>query len=81
MLVKTIQTRYEYLSDITCLNGEQMWTSGESSNIKSLNTKRSRLKTIQTKLKPCPSDKVVDSDGHLLYSDWTAGTVCKVKNE
>lgn len=56
-----------------------MWTSGESSNIKCLNTKRSRLKTIQTKSKPCPSDKVVDSDGYLLYSDWTTRTVYKVK--
>lgn len=51
VLVKTIQTRYEYLSNITCLNGEQMWTSGETSNIKCLNTKGSRLKTIQTKSK------------------------------
>lgn len=51
VLVKKIQTRYEYLSNITCLNGEQMWTSGENSNIKFLNTKGSRLKTIQTKSK------------------------------
>lgn len=81
VLVKKIQTRYEYLSNITCLNGEQIWTSGETSNIQCLTTERSRLKTIQTKSKPCPSDKVVDSDGYLLYSDWTMKTVYKVKNE
>lgn len=50
-----------------------------ASNIICFNTKGSRFNTIQTKSKKCPFEIAVNSDGYLLYADWTTRTVNKVK--
>eukprot|EP00105_Crassostrea_gigas_P044214 XP_019928362.1 PREDICTED: uncharacterized protein LOC109620411 [Crassostrea gigas] len=80
MLVTTIQTGYEQLYNVTCQNEDRIWTCGETNDIKCFNIKGSLLQTIKTKSEEPPSAIAVNSDGNLLYCDWTDGTVNKVKN-
>ncbi|XP_034305152.2 uncharacterized protein [Magallana gigas] len=79
-LVATIQTGHKNLRNVACLNEDRIWTSGETKDVKCFNIKGSLLQTIQTKSWNWFIDIAVDSDGDLLYSDWFAMTVNKVKN-
>uniref|UniRef100_A0A8W8LSW4 B box-type domain-containing protein n=1 Tax=Magallana gigas TaxID=29159 RepID=A0A8W8LSW4_MAGGI len=79
-LVATIQTGYEKVRSVTCLNDGSIWTSGRTNDIKCFNSKGSLLQTIKTKSEEWPNDITVDSDGNLLYSDWADRTVNIVKN-
>ncbi|XP_052676325.1 uncharacterized protein LOC128157755 [Crassostrea angulata] len=79
-LVATIQTGNKYLRNVTCLNDDRIWTSGQTSDIKSFNTKGSLLQTIHTELEKIPDDIAVDNDGYLLYTSGATKTVNKVKN-
>eukprot|EP00105_Crassostrea_gigas_P043784 XP_019927932.1 PREDICTED: tripartite motif-containing protein 2 [Crassostrea gigas] len=79
-IVGTVQTGYEELRNVTSLNEEQIWTSGENNHIKCFNIKVSLFQTIKTKSGKWPNDLAVDGEGNLLYSDRTEGTVNKVKN-
>ncbi|XP_065937984.1 uncharacterized protein [Magallana gigas] len=76
----TIQTGHERICSVTCLNKGIIWTSGTTNEIKCFNSKGSLLQTIHTKSGNYPYDIAVDSDGYLLYSDWSTGTVNRVKN-
>uniref|UniRef100_K1S2Q7 Tripartite motif-containing protein 2 n=1 Tax=Magallana gigas TaxID=29159 RepID=K1S2Q7_MAGGI len=81
-LVATIQTRYDALYSVTCLNEEIFWTSaGLSSYIKCFDIKGNLLRTIKTNFQRRYNDIAVDDDGCLLYSDWETKTVNKVENE
>ncbi|XP_065938076.1 E3 ubiquitin-protein ligase TRIM71-like [Magallana gigas] len=79
-LVTTIKTGHEKLSNVTCLNEDRIWTSGETNDIKCLNIKGSLVRTFTIKPEEWPNDIAVDSDGNLLYCDGTDGTVNIVKN-
>eukprot|EP00105_Crassostrea_gigas_P040880 XP_019925028.1 PREDICTED: uncharacterized protein LOC109619437 [Crassostrea gigas] len=79
-LVATIQTGYEYLRSVTCLNDDKIWTSGKTNDIKCFNSKGSLLQTIQKQLGKYPYDIAVDSSGDLLYNSGATRTVNKVKN-
>ncbi|XP_065937980.1 E3 ubiquitin-protein ligase TRIM71-like [Magallana gigas] len=76
----TIQTGHEHLCSVTCLNEGIIWTSGQTNVIECCNIKGSLLHTIQTKSDSFPYGIAVDSDGYLLYSDWSPRTVNKVRN-
>uniref|UniRef100_K1PTE1 Tripartite motif-containing protein 3 n=1 Tax=Magallana gigas TaxID=29159 RepID=K1PTE1_MAGGI len=78
-IVTTIQTGYEYLRNITCLNEDSIWTSGETNDIKCFNIKGSLLQTIWKQSGKFPGDIAVDSDGDLLYISGATGIVNKVK--
>ncbi|XP_078341745.1 uncharacterized protein LOC111106694 isoform X2 [Crassostrea virginica] len=80
-VLKTISTGHEKLRNITCLNEEQIWTSGETADIKCFNIQGVLLKTIQTKSGVWPHDIAVDRDRALLYSDCKTRIVYKVKND
>ncbi|XP_078341538.1 uncharacterized protein LOC144617509 [Crassostrea virginica] len=80
-VLKTIKTGHEKVRNITCLNEEHIWTSGETAEIKCFNIQGVLQKTIQTKLGNWPCDIAVDRDGALLYSDNVTWTVYKVKND
>ena len=80
-VINTIKTWRKYLCSVTCRNEEQIWTSGKTADIKCFNIQGVLQKTIQTKSGYCPYDIAVDRDGALLYIDWTARTVYKVKND
>ncbi|XP_065938071.1 uncharacterized protein [Magallana gigas] len=79
-LVTTIQTGYENLRSVTCVNEDRIWTSGTTIDIKCFNIKGSLLQTIKTKSRKWPNDIAVDRDGNLLYCDGTDRTVNIVKN-
>nr|XP_022287651.1 uncharacterized protein LOC111100256 [Crassostrea virginica] len=80
-VLNTIKTGHKELRSVTCLNEEEIWTSGETADIKCFNTRGVLQKTIQTKSGKSPFDIAVYSDGALVYSDGTTGTVYKVKND
>ncbi|XP_078341693.1 uncharacterized protein LOC111107789 [Crassostrea virginica] len=80
-VLNTINTGLRCLRSVTCLNEEQIWTSGRTANIKCFNIQGLLQKTIRTKSGNLPDDIAVDSDGAMLYSDWAISrTVYKVKN-
>ncbi|XP_052677736.1 uncharacterized protein LOC128158817 [Crassostrea angulata] len=80
-LVATIQTGYNALYIVTCLNDEIFWTCGEFDGIKCFDVKGNLLRTIKTNYRRRSNDIAVDGDGDLLYSDWGTTTVYKVKNQ
>uniref|UniRef100_K1Q7N5 Tripartite motif-containing protein 3 n=1 Tax=Magallana gigas TaxID=29159 RepID=K1Q7N5_MAGGI len=79
-LVTTIQTGYTELYNVTYINDDRILTSGWSNEIKCFNAYGSLQQKIVTKSGEEPSDIAVDVGRDLLYSDWTVGTVNKVKN-
>nr|XP_022288446.1 uncharacterized protein LOC111100651 [Crassostrea virginica] len=79
-VLNTIKTGHEKLRSVTCLNEEEIWTSGETADIKCFNTQGVLQKTIKTKSGSWPADIAVYSDGALVYSDVRTRTVYKVKN-
>ncbi|XP_065944971.1 uncharacterized protein [Magallana gigas] len=79
-LVATIQTGHDNVMGVSCLNGDKIWTSGLTNDIKCYNTKGVLLQTIKHTSGNCPNDIAVDSDGNLLYLCGTTRTVNKVKN-
>ncbi|XP_065938018.1 uncharacterized protein [Magallana gigas] len=79
-LVATIQTGYEKNRNVTCLNDDSIWTSGETNDIKCFNTKGSLLQTVKINAEKRPNDIAVDNNGDLLLSNRTAGKVNKIKN-
>uniref|UniRef100_K1Q5U1 Tripartite motif-containing protein 3 n=1 Tax=Magallana gigas TaxID=29159 RepID=K1Q5U1_MAGGI len=79
-VVATIQTGYENLRSVTCLNENKIWTCEWANNIKCFNIKGSLLQTIKTKSGEEVIDIAVDNNGDLLYSALQTRTVNKVKN-
>nr|XP_022322628.1 uncharacterized protein LOC111124059 [Crassostrea virginica] len=80
-VLNTIKTGHERLRTVTCLYEEQIWTSGETADIKCFNIQGVLQITIKTKSGKAPNDIAVYSDGALVYSDWRTRTVYKVKND
>lgn len=75
-----IQTFNYNLSNTAYIDDEKIWTSGETGHIVCFNIKGLHLQTIKTKTGEWPSDIAINTDGDLLYSDWSTGTVNKVNN-
>ncbi|XP_078341345.1 uncharacterized protein LOC144627653 isoform X2 [Crassostrea virginica] len=80
-VLNTIKTGHRDLRSVSCLNEEQIWTSGKTTDIKCFNIQGVLQKTIRTKSGEWPRDIAVDRDGALLYTDWQTRTVYKVKND
>ncbi|XP_078341747.1 uncharacterized protein LOC111106674 [Crassostrea virginica] len=80
-VLNTIKTGHRSLRSVTCLNEEQIWTSGWTADMKCFNIQGVLQKTMKTKSGKWPSDIAVDRDGAVLYSDWKTRTVYKVKND
>ena len=80
-VLNTIGTGHNNLLSVTCLNGEQIWTSGWSAEIKCLNIQGLLSKTIKTQSGERAADIAVESDGALVYVDWKTRTVFKAKND
>nr|XP_022295770.1 uncharacterized protein LOC111105703 [Crassostrea virginica] len=80
-VLNTINTGHANLRSVTCLNEEQIWTSGQTADIKCFNIQGVLQKTVKTKTGEYPLDIEVDRDGALLYAYWETRTVYKVKND
>ncbi|XP_078341574.1 uncharacterized protein LOC111108683 [Crassostrea virginica] len=79
-VLNTIKTGHEKLRSVTCLNEEQIWTSGDTADIKCFNIQGVLQKTIITESGEWTPDIAVDTTGALLYCDVKTRTVYKVKN-
>nr|XP_022297400.1 uncharacterized protein LOC111106844 [Crassostrea virginica] len=80
-LLNTINTGHEKLLRVTCLNEEQIWTSGQTADIKCFNIQCVLQKAIKTKTGEYPLDIAVERDGALLYAYWETRTVYKINND
>ena len=80
-VLNTIKTGHNSLTSITCLYEEEIWTNGNSADIKSFNIHGVLQQTVKTKSGKIPWDIVVDREGALLYTYWKTRTVYKVKND
>ncbi|XP_078309871.1 uncharacterized protein LOC144618132 [Crassostrea virginica] len=80
-VLNTIKTRHNYSCSVACLDEEQIWTSGETADIKCFNIHSVLQKTIKTMSGQRPHDIAVNRDGVLLYCERKTRTVYKVKND
>nr|XP_022300418.1 uncharacterized protein LOC111108675 [Crassostrea virginica] len=80
-IISKVKTRHLKLRNVTCLNEDQIWTSGETAHIKCFTIQGILLKTIKTKSGGRPSAIVADADGSLLFSDLEMRTVHKVNSK
>ena len=80
-VLNTIKSENKYSRNVTCLNEEQIWTSGETGYMKCFDIQGVLQKTIQTNSGQKPCDIAVDRTGSLFYCDFKEMTVYKVKND
>nr|XP_034322035.1 uncharacterized protein LOC105320891 [Crassostrea gigas] len=78
-VVTTIQTGINHLRSVSCLNEDNIWTSGESNEIKCFNVKGDLIQTVKQTSEKFPDDIAIDSDGRLLYLIGATRTLNKVK--
>ncbi|XP_061180578.1 E3 ubiquitin-protein ligase TRIM71-like [Saccostrea echinata] len=79
--ITSIQTKYNYLYNVTCLSDEEIWTHGEENIMKLYNLRGEVLRSIITKSGNNPRDTAVTRSGDLVYIDIYTSTVNIVKNE
>ncbi|XP_062603319.1 uncharacterized protein LOC134265098 [Saccostrea cucullata] len=79
-LTTTIETKYELLYNITCLDDEEVWTCGDDKSMRLFDLQGKLLKTINTKSGNVPCDIAVTRSGDLLYTDRETKTVNIVRN-
>ncbi|XP_078330630.1 uncharacterized protein LOC144624622 [Crassostrea virginica] len=68
------------LHNVACLNGNEVWTSGDKDNIYLYNLKGDILKDFQTSSTSCIQDIAVTQSGQLLYTDDNNRSVNIVSN-
>ncbi|XP_078313318.1 uncharacterized protein LOC111112566 [Crassostrea virginica] len=69
-LITKIPTKgYDYLSNVSCLSDEEIWTSGTNKIMKLYNLKGKLLKSVKTKSGKSPTDIAVTRSGGLVYAD------------
>eukprot|EP00105_Crassostrea_gigas_P042295 XP_019926443.1 PREDICTED: uncharacterized protein LOC105336900 [Crassostrea gigas] len=75
-----IQTLQSMLSNVAYADDEKIWISGETRGINCFNIKGLLLFTVWTKSGEYPNDIAVDSNGDLLFSDWSTKSIYASKN-
>nr|XP_034329487.1 E3 ubiquitin-protein ligase TRIM71 [Crassostrea gigas] len=79
-VISAIDTGYEYLYGVTCLNDTEVWTCGDGNRIKLYNLQGELVESIQTKSGNNPRGIAVTRSGDLVYTDHHDKTVNIVKN-
>lgn len=77
----TIDTRYQYLYNVTCLNDKELWSLGNDKIMKLYNLNGKLLKSIKTRSGNTPQDITVTKNGDLAYADHNDSTVNIIKND
>ncbi|XP_062577550.1 tripartite motif-containing protein 2-like, partial [Saccostrea cucullata] len=80
-LITSIDTGYDKLYSVTCLNDEEIWTHGNDKIMKLYSLKGKLLTSIKTKSKINPRSIAVTRSGDLVYTDTDTRTVNIVKNK
>lgn len=78
-LLATIQACRDDLRCVTCVNEEQLWTSGRTNEIKCFNMEGELSQSIGTISKLYTGVEAVDCNESLLYADSAEMTVNKLK--
>uniref|UniRef100_K1PQT2 Tripartite motif-containing protein 2 n=1 Tax=Magallana gigas TaxID=29159 RepID=K1PQT2_MAGGI len=82
-IISEINTEYgesNELYSVTCLNDDEVWTSGQDNMMRLYNLHGKLVKSIQTKSGNTPVDIAVTQSGELVYTDPVDRTVNIVKN-
>nr|XP_034327248.1 E3 ubiquitin-protein ligase TRIM71-like [Crassostrea gigas]XP_034327249.1 E3 ubiquitin-protein ligase TRIM71-like [Crassostrea gigas]XP_034327250.1 E3 ubiquitin-protein ligase TRIM71-like [Crassostrea gigas]XP_034327251.1 E3 ubiquitin-protein ligase TRIM71-like [Crassostrea gigas] len=79
-VITAIDTGYEGLYGVTCLNDTEVWTHGRDTKMKLYNLQGELVESIQTKSGKYPQDIAVTRSGDLVYTDYNDSTVNIVKN-
>ncbi|XP_052702911.1 E3 ubiquitin-protein ligase TRIM71-like [Crassostrea angulata] len=79
-VITTIDTGYDYLHGVTCLNDTEIWTRGYDNMMKLFNLQGERVESIRTKSGNRPHDIAVTRSGDLVYTDNNDRTVNIVNN-
>lgn len=79
-IVSTIKPGYKKLRNVTCQNGDEIWTSGETAAMKCFNIKGLHLKAVQNQSGNPTNDISLDRNGNLTYIDRSTRTLNRVKN-
>ncbi|XP_052706889.1 E3 ubiquitin-protein ligase TRIM71-like [Crassostrea angulata] len=79
-VITSIDTGYEYIYGVTCLNETDVWVHGNNNVLKLFNLNGDLLQSIQTKSGNQPEDIAVTRSGDLVYTDYDDRTVNIVKN-
>ncbi|XP_065923959.1 E3 ubiquitin-protein ligase TRIM71 [Magallana gigas] len=79
-VITAIDTGYQYLYGVTCLNDTEVWTHGNGNMMKLFNLQGELMESIQTKSENWPDDIAVTRSGDLVYTDDDVRTVNIVKN-
>ncbi|XP_034329487.2 tripartite motif-containing protein 2-like [Magallana gigas] len=79
-VITAIDTGYEYLYGVTCLNDTEVWTCGDGNRMKLYNLQGELVESIQTKSGNDPRGIAVTRSGDLVYTDHHDKTVNIVKN-
>ncbi|XP_061177448.1 uncharacterized protein LOC133186233 [Saccostrea echinata] len=80
-ITDTINTGYQNLRSVSCLNDEEIWTCGTDNIISLFNFQSPLLKKVKTISGGEPWDITVTKNGELIYTDDDAGTVNVVKDK
>ncbi|XP_061171171.1 uncharacterized protein LOC133180716 isoform X1 [Saccostrea echinata] len=80
-LITTIDTGYDNLYSLACLNDEEVWTMRYGKVMRLYNLQGKLLKSIKTKSGKRPGDITVTRSGDLVYTDRETRTINMVKNE
>ncbi|XP_052681788.1 uncharacterized protein LOC128162582 [Crassostrea angulata] len=79
-VITAIDTEYDYLYGVMCVNDTEIWTRGRDSMMNLYNLRGEQVKSIQTKSGNNPPDIAVTRSGDLVYTDYSDRTVNIVKN-
>nr|XP_022342328.1 uncharacterized protein LOC111136045 [Crassostrea virginica] len=64
-----------FLCGVSCLSDEEIWTRGESKNLKLYNLKGELVMSVQTKSGNKPEDIAVTRSGGLVYTDYSDSSI------
>lgn len=69
MIKANIKTRYKCLTNVSCVSGDEVWTSGWDNSISLYNLQGVVMESIQTKSGNWPEDITMTRVGELVYID------------
>uniref|UniRef100_K1R723 Tripartite motif-containing protein 3 n=1 Tax=Magallana gigas TaxID=29159 RepID=K1R723_MAGGI len=80
-VITAIDTEYERLYCVMCLNDTKVWACGDKDMMILYNLRRECVKSIKTKSGNLPQDIAVTRNGYLVYTDSEDRTVDMVKEK